>query len=33
MAEKEVQDAERGMWSISGKYISPKDWHMAHRER
>ena len=32
-AEREAKGAERGMWSLGEKYISPRDWRKKHRKR
>ena len=30
-AEAEAKEAQRGMWSLGDKYISPKEWREMHR--
>ena len=29
-AEKKAQEAAIGMWSLGGKYVSPRDWRKTH---
>ena len=31
-AEKEAEDAKKGMWSLEDKYMSPSDWRRMHTE-
>ena len=31
-AEAEAKKAGIGMWSLGGKYISPKEWRRMHRK-
>jgi len=30
-AEAEAKEAQRGMWSMGDKYMSPKEWREMHR--
>jgi endonuclease YncB( thermonuclease family) len=30
-AERDAKRAQRGMWSLGNKYISPKEWRRTHR--
>ena len=30
-AEEEARKANRGMWVLGGKYVSPREWRKAHQ--
>jgi endonuclease YncB( thermonuclease family) len=32
-AEKQAREAKRGMWSQGTKYVSPKNWRAALKEK
>jgi micrococcal nuclease len=32
-AEREARRAEKGMWSLGDKYVSPMEWRRMHRSR
>ena len=32
-AETEARTAQRGMWSLGNKYVSPKEWRKMHRKK
>ena len=32
-AEKRAREAQKGMWTLGDKYISPKDWRKVHRRK